>query len=325
MLMNQGDLTFVDTTEASGTAGRQNTFHSTFVDLNNDGDLDLVLAQNTGEIEIFAGKGDGTFDPVATQSGYGFWMGIGVGDIDQDGDQDLFVSNIGTSIPNFLTSGDLMEDQRHNTAWSLLRNDGDFQFTETVSETGLDGYGFAWGGVFQDLNQDGEIDLLVAQNYIKWPVHQIAPLDGKALLHLDATEGRAFYAVDGLGLENPHFGQSPLTGDLNGDGRPDVAWLNMDGPFHAYLNQGTSDYLTLRFPDASRAQGARVELRGTDGTILRRQIVASEGLMTDSSSDVFFGLGAGVDIESVDIQLRDGTEFTLDAPTSNEVVTVTLP
>jgi len=127
LLLNNGDLTFTDITASSGTAGKQNTFLSVFVDLDADGWQDLVVAQNTGEVEIFRNMKDRTFRSVASESGYGFWMGLAVGDIDNDGDQDLFFSNVGKSIPVFLTTGDIRDDQRHNLEWLLLRNDGGFR------------------------------------------------------------------------------------------------------------------------------------------------------------------------------------------------------
>ncbi len=56
MLLNNGDLTFTDITESSGAASKQNTFLSVFADLDADGWQDLVVAQNTGEVEIFRKK-----------------------------------------------------------------------------------------------------------------------------------------------------------------------------------------------------------------------------------------------------------------------------
>ena len=132
-----------------------------FADLDNDGWQDLVISQNTGEIEMFRNNKDSTFTAIPTKSGFGFWMGLGVGDIDKDGDQDLFFSNVGGSIPAFLTTGDIRDDQRHELEWLLLRNDGDFNFTDITKEYGITGEGFAWGGIFEDLNLDGHLDLVV--------------------------------------------------------------------------------------------------------------------------------------------------------------------
>ncbi len=306
LLINTGDMTFVDRTLQSNTAGLQNTFHSAFVDLDSDADLDLVLAQNTGEVEIFANEGDGNFRSVPTNSGFGFWMGIAIGDIEQDGDEDLLISNAGNSIPKFLTTGDLREDQRHNINWGLFRNEGTMTFNDQTAAYGLDEYGFGWGALFEDINQDGRLDLLVAQNYIKWPVHKVFPLDGKALLQFEGEGEESFVSVRSLGLDNPHFGQSPIIADLNGDGRPDVIWLNMDGPLRAFLNQGQSRYLTLRFMDDHRCQGAKVEVALADGTLLRRQLIASTGLLTDQSATLFFGLPNDSPVSKITIMSVSG-------------------
>ncbi len=61
MLRNNGDLTFTDITAQSNTAGMNNTFHTVFADLDNDRDPDMILSQNTGEIEIFENDGKGCF------------------------------------------------------------------------------------------------------------------------------------------------------------------------------------------------------------------------------------------------------------------------
>lgn len=320
MLRNNGDLTFEDVTATSNTAGLNNTFHTVFADLDNDRDPDMILAQNTGEIEIFENDGKGVFAPVATNSGYGFWMGLAVGDIDGDGDQDIFVSNIGTSIPDFLTDGDLTEDQRHYTKWILLRNDGGMTFTDITAEMNLHGYGFAWGAQFEDLNLDGETDILVAQNYIKWPLHKWGPLDNKALLQLDAPEGRAFYQVPGLGLENPYFGQSPMIVDIDGDGRADVVWLNMNGPLRAFLNTSDGNYLTVRVPDSPEMMGAVVALTLGGGKTVSRQVIASTGLLTDPTPDLHFGLGDMATIERAELVMTNGQRKSIANPAVNSII-----
>ena len=320
LLMNNGDLTFSDRSASSGAQGLQNTFHTTFVDLDNDNRLDMVLSQNTGQVEILRNNGNGTFDSRPVDTGFGFWMGTAVGDIDQDGDQDIFVTNVGTSIPDFLTSGDLKDDQRQNTAWILLRNDGEFEFSDITKEQGLSGYGFGWGAEFSDINLDGYLDLLVAQNYIKWPLHKIAPLSGKALLQLDASEGLKFYSVPGLGLDNDFFAQSPLIADLDGDGRPDVIWLNMDGPLRAMINQSNANFLTLELPDNAQTLGAKVILHFEDGTTLNRQVVASTGLMTDLSTDITFGLGSRDDVVKLEVTTLAGQHYLIERPALNETI-----
>lgn len=330
LLLNNGDLTFTDITKESGTAGRQNTFTSVFNDLNADGWPDLILAQNTGEIEIFRNLGNASeatekgtrFESIDTNTGYGFWMGLALGDIDRDGDQDLYFSNIGTSIPDFLTSGDLLDDQRQETDWLLWRNDGEFKFTDVTQEYGIKDYGFAWGAVFEDIDLDGQLDLLVAQNYLKWPLHKLGRLPGKVLLQRERNGSAQLEQADGLAINNPHYGQSPIILDFNGDSKPDLLWLNMNGPLRAFLNRTPNNSLAVALPDNLSSAGANVTVITPDGASYTRQVVGSIGLMTDQSSTLFFGLGANKTVKQIDVRWADGSSTVISEPLVNTTVRI---
>jgi enediyne biosynthesis protein E4 len=318
LLLNNGDLTFTDITASSGTAGKQNTFLSVFVDLDGDGWQDLVIAQNTGEVEIFRNMKDRTFQSVASNSGYGFWMGLAVGDIDNDGDQDLFFSNVGKSIPTFLTTGDIRDDQRHNLEWLLLRNDGDFRFADATETYRLTGEGFAWGAVFEDLNLDGRLDLFVAQNYIKWPIHRFFKLSGRTYLQRANNGARAFQHTPSLEMENKYYGQSPLIVDIDADGRQDLIWINMNGPVRAFLNTSSGNYITIVVPDTVAALGTRISIETDKGKSYTREVVASTGMLTDQTPELTFGLGDLERVQRVAIQRPDGRMEVIPAPVINE-------
>lgn len=322
MLLNNGDLTFMDITTSSGTASKQNTFLSTFVDLNGDGWQDLVVAQNTGEVEIFKNERNTTFTPVATNTGYGFWMGLAVGDVDKDGDQDLFFTNVGTSIPQFLLKGDIKDDQRLESQWVLLRNDGNFVFTDATEAYGLRDYGFAWGTVFEDINLDGNLDILAAQNYIKWPVHKVWKLPGKTFLQVPSSSANTFVHTDELGLTNAHFGQAPIIADLNGDTKPDVVWLNMNGPLRAFLNRSTANSITVALPDNVESLGTQVTVETATAKSYTKQMVTSVGLLSDQSPTLFFGLGEEREVARIVIQHPDGTVSTIKHPSINQSLIV---
>ncbi len=257
LLRNDGDLKFTDVTDIE-TAGLQNTFTASFADLDQDGWPDLVLAQNTGEVEIIRNLGEGIFSRMDFHSGYGFWMGLAFGDIDADGDLDIFLSNIGNSIPAVLVAGDRREDQRPNNEWLILRNDGDFHFSDVTQAVGADGFGFAWGGAFEDVNHDGTLDLLVAQNYVKWPVHKLFKLPGKLLLNGGGASPRFYTSPAG---SNASTGDVPLIADLDGDGQNDIVWANMDAPARAYLNKTGGRFISVRLPDTVPSIGARIRFR----------------------------------------------------------------
>jgi PBP1b-binding outer membrane lipoprotein LpoB len=318
MLLNNGDLTFTDITESSGTASKQNTFLSVFVDLDSDGWQDLVVSQNTGSVEIFRNMTDRTFQPVPTKSVFGFWMGLAIGDIDNDGDQDLFFTNVGQSIPLFLTSGDLRDDQRHTHEWMLWRNDGDFRFTDVTDSYRLTGEGFAWGAVFEDLNLDGQLDLFVAQNYIKWPIHKLLKLSGRTYLQSTENGTHAFQHTPSLEMDNRYFGQSPLIVDMDGDGRQDLLWINMDGPVRAFLNTSPANYITVVVPDSVSTLGTRINIETDQGRSYTRVVIGSVGMLTDQTPELSFGLGDHERALRAIIQRPNGQTEVISSPLVNK-------
>ncbi len=323
MLLNEGNLKFTDITQSSNTASKQNTFQSVFVDLNDDGWDDLIVSQNTGEVEIFENLKNKAFKRVGVSEGYGFWMGVAVGDIDRDGDQDLFFTNVGNTIPLFLTKGDLNKDKQNPVNdWLLLRNDGQFKFTNITKDHGLSGHGFAWGAAFEDLNNDGNLDLLVAQNYVKWPLHKLYKLDGEVLLQIkDKNNASKFvdYAKE-LNLKNHYFGQAPLIIDFDNDGREDLVWVNMEGPTRAFLNKGSEgNFINISFPDKVSYFGTKVSLVFKDGKkSYSRVLLNGSSTMVDQANDLSFGIGDEKEIDSVVIEFPSGKKEVIKNPAINQ-------
>ena len=294
LLRNDGQWKFTDVTSKTHAGGAQRTFVAAFVDLDNDGWQDLVLAHDIGRVGLLHNKGDGSFADEIFLSDYGFWMGIAIGDMDQDGDADLMLSNVGNSIPAYLLKRDLREDQVFNPNWLLLRNEGKLKFTDVTADYGLDGYGFAWGAMFEDLDLDGQQDLLVAQNYIKWPLHEYKRLPGKVLLQRNSKVENGFYQADSLGLNNSNYGQSPMIIDLNRDGRPDVLWLNSNGPARAFLNKSQRKGLTVSFTDTVKSQAAKIELNLRGRKTIMRRLHIGEGFMVNNPAELYFPVLPGI-------------------------------
>ncbi len=319
LLRNDGNLHFTDVTD-SVTASKQNTFTSIFVDLDGDGLQDLVVAQNTGEVEILRNLGGGHFERAPFSSGYGFWMGVAAGDFDGDGDPDLVFTNVGDSFPAFIVRGDRRDDQAPANGWLLLRNDGGFRFTDVTGEAGLAGLGFAWGPVFEDVNLDGNLDLLVSQNYVKWPIYRIFKFPGKVLLGTGAPGG--FYPAPVA--ENRAYSNSPVIADLDGDSRPDLFWLNNDGPSRAFLNRTAANVVGVALPDDVRSLGARVRAEGAASGYVR-EVASSSGLGVDQSPLLVFGLGPEGTAARVIVSWPDGRTSVVEDPPVNRTVRVEPP
>lgn len=305
LLMNDGSGSFEDVTSQSGIDFEQNTFVSAFVDLNNDDLPDFVAATNTDRVKVYKNLGDGKFESLGDLTDYGFWMGLAVADIDNDGDQDLFFSNSGNTLPESIARGDLTADQVFDSKWSLLRNDGDFKFTQVNTEKGVADFEFAWGADFADMNLDGREDLIVVENYVKWPAHKFNKLPARFLLQAD--DGKFLPIITLAGVENPHYGMTPLISDFNRDGYPDLVYINLKGPVKAFLNNGgVNHYLTVQMPDTAAALGARVTVKTGSGKVYSQQFISSTGLISDQSSQLYFGLGGNVFIESVEVHWLSG-------------------
>ncbi|HEX4416047.1 MAG TPA: FG-GAP-like repeat-containing protein [Lacipirellulaceae bacterium] len=227
-LKQTGTLTFTDVAGATGTQNTKNTYGAQFVDMDNDGKLDLVVigAQNdtTGvanPTKIYRNNGNGTFTDVDTITGHSLLSsgavdpnGLKLVDYDNDGDLDLYYhDNLGS--PN----------QR------LFRNDGHWNFTDVTSSlglagtaangnpnTGAGGYDSVWG----DIDHDGDQDLIDTNNQV---LNNKATPE-KVYLNDASTNGNHWLYVK---LKGP-------SGNTTGIG----------ASIYATMNLGTPDQVTLR-------------------------------------------------------------------------------
>ena len=311
-LENNGDNTFTNINEKLGIGYKQNTFISSFIDLNDDQKQDLVIAPNTDQIQIFQNINNEKFQSIEKLSDYGFWMGFAAWDIDNDGDSDLFFSNIGKTIkPLSIAKGDLKDDQTLSSEWLLLRNDGAFQFTDSTKEFWLTWYEFWWWSIFEDFNIDGRQDLIVSENYIKWPTHKLKKDSGRLLIQNEDGTFDPFEKE--AGIVNKNYGQSPLITDFNNDGYPDLILLNINGPLRVFLNNGWNySHLTVHLTDNTSSLWAKVTVETQDGFKITKQFFSSQWLMTDNSPDLYFGLWNAKKIKSVTVQWSSGKIETRD-------------
>jgi enediyne biosynthesis protein E4 len=308
MLLNNGDDTFTDITEESGLFYKHNTFQGVFVDLDGDSLEDLVVAHDTGQVRTWKNMGNNTFknmpNPNSTQSSYP--MGIAVGDYNNDGLVDLFFSNVGSTAPNFLVKGDLREDQEFNKKWIMFENKGNFQFEDVADKAKLADYEFSWGAIFEDFNLDGRDDLVVSENYIGCPPHRFPFLRLPGRFMLQNQQGEFAELSKEVGIDNKRYSISPITADFNGDGYPDLIHVNLKDKSRAYINNGgDNQYLKVKLPNTVESIGAMVTVTLADGKTLHRPFILGEGLASDQSHVLIFGLGDG-EASEVNVQYLSG-------------------
>jgi len=272
-----------------------NTFCAVLVDVDNDGFLDLVAAHDTGEVRTYKNEGGTSFTMKSnpTTGKYAYPMGIGVGDYNNDGNIDFFFSNTGSSVPEFLARGDLEKNDEFNSDWILFKNTGNFNFKDVAKETKVADFEFS-------------------------SPHKLFKLPGRFLLQ--RRDGTFAAVEDQARVINKNYAITPLTSDFNQDGYPDLLFVNLDGTSQAHMNKGgDANYISFSMPETASYVGAKIIVTKIDGTILSDVYVVGEGLVSDQTATLTFGLGPDTTVKSVSITLPNGTTRNISEYSVNQV------
>jgi len=324
---NNGDGTFTDVSVKAGVADREGRFGfaSVFVDLDDDGWLDLVVANDSTPNYLYRNRRDGTFEDVSYLSGFAVneegraqaSMGIGVGDYNRDGKLDLFITTFS-------------DDYK-----TLYRNDGDANFTDVSFRAGLGNPTIpflAWGCGLLDFDNDGLLDIFIANGHV-YPVADRAEWGTtwaerpQLFRNLDGAKFQEVPPATGSGLAVLTSARGAALGDLFNDGHIDVVLNNIDAPPTLLRNavKNENHWLTLRLvggPKSPRdAIGAKVFL--TAGGVRQRADVFSGGSYGSSSDPrVHFGLGAATQVDKLEIRWPSGAVEEVPVPGTDRILTV---
>jgi len=187
LLVNRGGGRFEPAPENKTAGLWRNTLQATWGDYDRDGDPDLYLANDWAPDNLLRNDGPAGFTDVTAEAGttaYGFAMGASWGDYDNDGREDLYVSNMYSKAGRRITAAvpglahDFIESARGN--W-LYHHGPDGKFTQAA---GLEPpaltvmkAGWSWGGKFADFDNDGWLDLYVLSGYFTAPKELTSELD----------------------------------------------------------------------------------------------------------------------------------------------------
>lgn len=319
LLIGDGKGAFADATSEWGLRRQHNTFTAVFADIDRDGLADLVAAQDTGVVETWRNAGARPLESIPNPSVYSYPMGIAAGDYNDDGHLDFYFSNVGHTLPIVLVRGDLPGSARFNPDYMLFAGDGKGGFEDVAASMKAARLGFGWGAVTADFNLDGLEDIAIAQNYAKFGqpalIHRYA---GKLLLNI---AGDHFVPVEKRsGVANRLFAITPLAADLDVDGRPDLVWVNLNGPARVFLNRlPDARSVTLRLDDSPSAYGAVIEA-SISGRQIVRQVVPGQGLASDSSANLIIGLGEARQIDGLRVTFSDRRVQSFDTVTAGQVL-----
>jgi FG-GAP-like repeat len=191
LLRNDGSWKFTDATVAAGLNENndRHSFAASWEDYDNDGDMDLYVANDFGRDNLYQNQGRGangevTFRDVAAAAGVddiSAGMGVTWGDYNRDGLMDIYVSNMFSAAGNRVTfqrqfrpgaNGEILSDfRRHARGNTLFQNKGNGAFADVSVEAGVTMGRWAWGAQFADLNNDGWEDIYVTNGYITGAAH----------------------------------------------------------------------------------------------------------------------------------------------------------
>jgi hypothetical protein len=319
MLKGIGNDKFKDVTKELGLDGRWNTFTSAFIDLNNDSYPDLVQSPDAAKVYIYENVKGKKFVERDNPANSGFWMGIGLGDIDNDQDDDLFLTNISHkfSPKGTFVRGTIKPTSTLNVNHVLLRNDGNFKFVDITKDSGTLKHDFGWGAIMEDINFDSKQDLLFAQNSYFLPNYHLSKSSGAVLIN----EGNnKFSKIDKF--PNHHFGQTPMSVDIDKDDIKDIVWINLNGPVKVYKNSTDNNYINVILPDNIEFANSTVTVIDDKGNKQRKQyIIGGIGMAGDQSNMLSFGLNKNK-ATSVIVKTIYGKEYKYNKPKTNSTVIV---
>ncbi len=294
-----------------------------FADFDNDGLMDIFVANDSVRQSLYHNKGDGRFEDIAVMAGAGYdedgktyaGMGVDAADYDNDGFADVFITTLSYQT------------------YPLYHNNGDRSFTYATKQTAVGQITLAysgWGTHFIDADNDGLRDIFVAQSHVLDTIelstgylkYRQPPLlmrnMGKEFTNVSATAGPAFSL--------PIVARGAAFGDLNNDGQIDIVIGVLNGSPLVLRNNGTKNHwVGIRLVGSKSNRdglGARVIVSDSSG---RRQIFdASTAGSYLSASDprIIAGLGNASAVRTIEVHWPSGRTQTITNPELDRYLTI---
>jgi len=317
---NNGNGTFTEVSKAAGVSDPDGYYGLGVItsDFDEDGLIDIFVANDSTPNFHYRNKGDGTFEEIGFVAGTGVnengseqgSMGVTVGDYDHDGKLDLFVTNFA---------------DEYNT---LYHNNGKNSFTDLsyaakVAAVSLPYVG--WGTKFFDYNNDGWVDLFVANGHV-YP--QLPGYRQRRLLHRNNRDG-TFSEVSanfGAVLTEDRVSRGVAFGDIDNDGDIDLIIADLDGPPQLLRNDGgnTDNSILIKTVGVKSNRsgiGARVTVVSGDLTQVD-EVRSGDSYISQSDLRLHFGLQKRTKVDSIEVHWPSGVVDKVSSVGVNRIVTI---
>jgi hypothetical protein len=331
---NNGDGTFTDVSVKAGVSDpdRFYGFTAIFVDVNNDGKVDLIVANDSERNYLYINKGNGTFDDQSYISGFAFNF---------DGRE---IASMGLAVGDYMNNGlvDVLDTDFSDDYKALYRNDGNANFTDVSRQAGIAQVAVpfvGWGDGLIDYDNDGWKDLMMINGHVYPQVDEHdwgTTYAERPLLFHNNHHGKFDYVppVKGSGLAVLTPGRGAAFGDLFNDGKIDVVINPVDGPpvLLKNVNPDHHHWVELKLvggtdPRTGKksprdAIGATVYLTA-NGIRQREDVMSGGSYLSSNDQRPHFGLGDAADAGTAEIHWPSGQVEKVRLPAVDRIVTIT--
>lgn len=305
LFRNNGDGTFTDVSREAGIeVPRGPGLGLAIADLDGDDRLDLFVGNDMAPCHLFRNLGGLRFEEVGVAAGVAYdgsgqttaTMGVVADDLDGDGLIDLFHTNF-LNEPN-----------------TFLRNLGGGLFADETARVDLDAPSrgvTGWGTAAFDADNDGRLDLFVANGHLDYQVSQRRPMAQPPHLYLGQADGKFTLAPESASpyLARRLVGRGLAAGDLDNDGRVDLIVVHSDAPA-ALLHNATEGgrwlgVLLRGTADRRTPIGARVTCKAGGRTTVR-WLTSGTSYLSANDPRLWFGLGTAAKVEQLEVRWPSG-------------------